>query len=128
MFKKIPYISSLVLLFFIPLLSKACGVPVAEKSFNIIFNSLTLWLAVAIGIIATTSVFWDAKQFKGGKLEKVYLYFGSGMFFLLAGMVILIIRPWDIDLVLFRLRDVFYIIGFLLITIGAKKIIGIFKK
>ena len=114
--------------FFTPFVSQACGITYAESHFNIIFNSLTLWLAVAIGIVATASVFWDARQFKGGKLERVYFYFGLGMFFLLAGMVVLIVRPWDVDLVLFRLRDVFYIIGFLLITVGAKKIIKIFKK
>lgn len=122
----IGFVASLV--FFIPLISKACAFPSKGSYFNIIFNSITLWLAVAVGIVATASVFWDAKQFKGGKLEKAYFYFGLGMFFLLAGMVVLIVRSWDADFLLFRLRDIFYIIGFLLITIGAKKIIKIFKK
>lgn len=126
--KKINFLyAGLVVIFLFPQAAAANLTQAYQNDLGLMINSITLWLAVAVGIIATASIFWDAKQFKGGVLEKFYHYFGFGMFLILAGLVVLIVKPWDVDLALLRLHDIFYIIGFLIIIIGAKKIIKAYK-
>ena len=97
--KNISHLAFVIFALF-PLVAQANLSPIERDDFSLMFNSITLWLAVTIGIIATASVFWDARQFRGGQLEKVYFYFGFGMFLLLSGMVVLIVKPWDIDFIL----------------------------
>lgn len=114
--------------FVIPFLTQARVDYVPADSFSLSMNSLALWLAVAVAVIATASVFWDAKRIQGGVLGQVYTYFGVGMLLILAGFIVLIIKPLNINLVFLSLHDIFYIIGYLIVAIGAKKIISEYKK
>lgn len=87
------------------------------------FNSFSLFVAVVVGFVATLSIMLDARKLRGGVLEKVYHKFAIGMFIIMASFVILIVKKWDVDLVFMKLRDLLYIVGYLMLAMGARSFI-----
>lgn len=87
-------------------------------------NSFSVGIAMLVGILASFLVFVNAKKIGGGALAKVYNYFGLGMLFNLAGFVVSSLpNSWAPLLTVFRARDIFFIIGYTAMAVGAKKIL-----
>lgn len=87
-------------------------------------NSFSVGMAILVGILANFLVFVNAKKIGGGALAKVYNYFGLGMLFNLAGFAVSSLpSSWAPLLAVFRARDIFFIIGYTAMAVGAKKIL-----
>ncbi len=118
------YIFALLLLT-TPVAARAQESAVAASTF---VNSLSLWVAVVVGIIASLLVFADAKRIGGGVLGKVYYYFAIGMLLIVLGFLAVVVPPWADMFTIMRVHDGMFILGYLIIAIGARKIIVAYDK
>lgn len=88
-------------------------------------NSLPLWIAVAVGFIATFLVFRNARRIGGGVLTSVYKHFGWGMLFVVLGFLAVVVPPWAPAEIIMRTHDALFVIGYLVMAYGAHKILAV---
>ncbi len=87
-------------------------------------NSFSVSIAVLVGALANILVFVNAKKIGGGALAKVYKYFGVGMLFNLAGFATSSYSAYLPSILTnFRAHDIFFILGYTAMAVGAKKIL-----
>lgn len=86
-------------------------------------NSLSLWLAVVVGVVASIMVLMNAQWMKGGAFGSALTYFGIGMFLVVGGFFAVVIPAWASEGVIMRVHDVMFIIGYVVMAIGARKIV-----
>ena len=86
-------------------------------------NSISLWIAIAIGAVATFMVFRIANRIGGGVLRVVYNYFAVGMLLITGASIIIVLPAWAPSFVVSRTHDMILILGFGIMVYGAKKLL-----
>lgn len=86
-------------------------------------NSVSLWVAIAVGIIASLMVLRGASKIGGGVLGTVYKYIGVGMLVVVLGFVAVVVPAWASEFVVGRTHDVLFIVGYLIMALGAQKML-----
>lgn len=87
-------------------------------------NSLSLWGAVIIGLVASIMVLMNAKKMQGGMFGGVLKYFGIGMFLVVLGFLAVVVPPWADGNVIMRVHDLAFVIGYIFMAMGAKKLLA----
>lgn len=90
---------------------------------NSFANSVSLWAAVGIGAYASLTVYMHSRQLKGGVLGSVYAWFSAGMILVVLGLVSVVIPRWAEEFIIMRVHDIFFILGFGVMSIAARKLI-----
>jgi len=90
-------------------------------------NSLSLWGAVIIGIIASVMVLANSRKMKGGIFGSVLVWFGAGMLVVVLGFLVVVVPPWAPMAVIMRTHDIAFIIGYLFMAYGAKQLLNLSK-
>ncbi len=86
-------------------------------------STLSLWLAIVIGIVASSLVWRAALKMGGGLFGAVLKLFAAGMFMVAFGSVFLAVQPW-FDAGLMNLaHTVFFSSGFVCMVLGANKLL-----
>lgn len=88
-----------------------------------ISDSLPLAITVAIASVATLLVFRNASKIGGGTLHTVYRYFAFGMGLVVLGLIVELCIRWNLLLILSKSRDIFFMVGFAVMGVGANKIL-----
>ena len=86
-------------------------------------NSISLWIAIIVGLIASFMVLTYAKKIGGGVLQKVYYLFGAGMLLVVLGFLAVVVPPWASMFVIMRTHDALFIVGMGLMAFGGGKLL-----
>ena len=87
-------------------------------------GSITLWIAIVAGFIASLATLYFAFQLKGGVVGSTLNLFGAGMLFVVTGFLVVVI-PWkaeDAAITAKIVHDVVFIIGYVLMLVGASRL------
>jgi len=117
-FNKYKKILFAILVLGTPTVSFAQGI--SGESFS---GSMSLWVAVAIGIIAGVVILRNAHKIGPSLLRNVYNAFGIGMLLVVLALVAVVIPSWATDLVVARIHDVLLILGFGFMASGAGRML-----
>tara|TARA_Y100000310_G_C20594504_1_gene769786 strand:+ start:590 stop:949 length:360 start_codon:yes stop_codon:yes gene_type:complete len=113
--------------FIIILISVSSIVLAAEEAGGIQFSNVLLTIAILIGIASSVYAFLPSIKMKGGTIGAGLRFYSFGM---LAVVVSLLSVTWlktTLGGIAGTIHDLFFIIGFLLIAFGTKKILDSFK-
>ena len=90
---------------------------------NTFVNSLPLWIAVIVGIVASMMVLANAKKIGKSELSKVYNCFGIGMLLVVLGFLAVVVKPWAAPSVIMRTHDVLFVLGYVIMAFGAGRML-----
>lgn len=92
-------------------------------------NSLSLWVAVSVGAIASVSSFALGRQLHekgfgliGNIFGRAVNYFSVGMFIVMSGFFAVVVPPWSSPFVIMRVHDFLFIIGYVTMLFGAREL------
>lgn len=97
--------------------------PVAFYAY-VIANS-TIALAIIVALVATIIVFQAARKMRGGAFGLVLSYFSAGMFCVVVGFILTIMPPVQPLGISFPLVDVAFMVGYILMLLGARTLMDI---
>ena len=84
-------------------------------------GSITLWIAIIIGFIASFLTLSYAVQMKGSTVGTILSLFGIGMFLVVVGFLAVVVA-WAPAPVQKLVHDLVFIIGYVLMLVGATRI------
>jgi len=87
-------------------------------------NSFELWIALAVGVLATVIVLRNAHKIGKSSLQKVYYFFGFGMLLTVFGFLSVVIPLWTDPFIIMRVHNVLFIVAFGLMAYGASKMLS----
>lgn len=87
-----------------------------------ILNTVTLWSALVLGVVASAMVLSMARVMRGGLFGSVLTYFGLGMALVVGSFFAITIPQWTYPEVVKSVHDVVFIFGYVLMGIGAWKL------
>ncbi len=99
--------------------------PVLAQAGGIEFSEILLTIAILLGLGAGIYVFFLGSQMSGSTLSSALIYYGLGM---LSVVISLLSVTWAKPLMAGSagtLHDLFFIIGFILMVLGSRKVAGI---
>jgi len=92
-------------------------------------NSLSLWIAVSVGAVASALSFAFGRQLSkkgfgliGEIFGKAIDYFSAGMFIVMSGFFAVVVPPWSSPFVIMRVHDFLSIIGYITMLFGARQL------
>lgn len=83
---------------------------------------LLLWLSIVIGVLASVLVLRSAGKMGGGLFGSVLNFFGYGMIMVVVGSILKALAPWIPSFVDLG-HTVFFSLGFILMVLGANKLL-----
>ena len=86
-------------------------------------STLSLWLAIIIGCIASALVWRAALKMGGGLFGAVLKWIGAGMFMVALGSIFLAVEPWFDANVMNLAHTVFFSCGYICMVLGANKLL-----
>jgi len=86
-------------------------------------GSISLWLAVIIGIIASVLVLRAAHKMGGGLFGGVLKLIGVGMLIVALGTISIILAPWFPPTITASIHVVFFSAGYICMVLGANKLL-----
>lgn len=88
-----------------------------------IVSKSSLWIGILIGIIATVLVFRSAGKMGGGLFGGVLHLFGIGMIMIVAGTLSVVFASWIPANFLELTRTVLFSTGYVLMVLGANRLL-----
>lgn len=86
-------------------------------------NSISLWIAIIIGLIASFTTLRNAHKIGASALGRVYTWFGWGMFLVVLGFLAVVVPPWADPFTIMRTHDLLFILGFGFMASGASRLL-----
>lgn len=94
---------------------------------GIAFSTILLTIAIILGIVCALFTLYQVKRLEGGKVSNALLMYGLGM---IAVVISLLSVTWFKELLgdaAGTMHDLFFIIGFLVMSYGTKKIVDMMQ-
>jgi hypothetical protein len=86
-------------------------------------GSLSLWLAVLIGVIASVLVLRSAHKMGGGLFGSVLNLIGIGMLIVALGTTSIIVESYFPSDIISLIHTVFFSVGYICMVLGANKLL-----
>ena len=113
---------SIVFLVFLSLIILALPVLAQETAGPATFaGSITLWIAIIIGFVASFMTLYNAYRLGTTISSQILWFFGAGMFLVVLGFLAVVVA-WTTAPVQKFIHDFAFIIGYVLMTVGAFKL------
>lgn len=101
-------------------------IPVSNDNYafaSVFTGNLSMLLSIVIGIIATFLVLRAASKMGGGLFGTVLNYIGYGMSLVIIGTISVTLDPWISDIWLRLIHTTFFALGYILMVVGANKLL-----